>query len=58
MTERLMEDDVAVLRDTLELLLEVAATVLVLAQARNLANEVLEAANYNSKLESGQNQRV
>ena len=42
--ERLAKDDVAVLRDTLlELLLEVAATVLVLAQAEDLADEVLQA---------------
>ena len=43
-TERLAEDYVAVLRDTLlELLLQVAATVLVLAQARDLADEVFKA---------------
>ena len=59
--ERLAEDDVAVLRDTLlEFLLQVAATVLVLAQARDLADEVLEArareaVNCNSKSETGQN---
>ena len=64
MTERLAEGDVAVLRDTLlELLLEVAATVLVLAQTGYLADEVLqararEAVNCNSKSESSQNQRA
>ena len=43
MAERLAEDDVAVLRDTLlELLLQVATTVLVLAQAEDLADEVLQ----------------
>ena len=42
--ERLAEDDVAVLRDTLlELLLEVAAAMLVLAEVRDLANEILKA---------------
>ena len=42
--ERLTEDDVAVLRDALLYnLLQVAAAVLVLAQARDLADEVLEA---------------
>ena len=62
--ERLAEDDVAVLWDTLlELLLEVAATVLVLAQARDLADEVLEArareaVNCNFKSEADQNQRA
>ena len=51
-TERLAEDDIAVLRDALlELLLQVTASVLVLAQARDLADEVLktragEAVNY------------
>ena len=44
MAERLAEDDVAVLGKTLlEFLLEVSATVLVLAQTGDLANEVLEA---------------
>ena len=58
-TERLAEDDAAVLRDALlELLLEVAATVLVLAQAQDLADEVLEvraseAVKYDSKSETG-----
>ena len=42
--ERLAEDDVAVLRDTLlELLLEIAAAVLVLAKRRDLALHVLQA---------------
>ena len=50
--ECLAEDDIAVLRDALlELLLQVTATVLVLAQARDLSDEVLktragEAVNY------------
>ena len=61
MAERLAEDDVAVLRDALLYnLLQVAAAVLVLAQARDLADEVLEARareaiNCNSKSETGQN---
>ena len=39
-TERLAEDDIAVLRDALlELLLQVATIVLVLAQTRDLADE-------------------
>ena len=39
----LAEDDVAVLRDALlELLLQVTAAVLVLAQVRDLADEVFE----------------
>ena len=64
MTERLAEDDITVLWGTLlELLLQATTTVLVFAQARDLVDEVLEArareaANYNSKLESGQNQRA
>ena len=42
-TEGLAEDHVAVLRNTfLKLLLQVAATVLVLAELWDLANEVLE----------------
>ncbi len=43
MTERLAEDHVTVLRDTfLELLLQVATTVLVLAELRDLAHKVLQ----------------
>ena len=42
--ERLVEDDVSVFRDPLlQLLLEVAATVLVLAQAGDFPNKILEA---------------
>ena len=64
MTKRLAEDHVTMFGNTfLELLLQATTTVLVFAQARDLVDEVLEArareaANYNSKLESGQNQRA
>ena len=43
MTKRLAEDHVTMFGNTfLELLLEVAATMLVLAQVRDLADEVFE----------------
>ena len=42
MTKRLAEDHVTMFRNTLlELLLEVAAAVLILAELRDLANKVL-----------------